>query len=176
VTPARFAVTSLYSSPTKTLIEEQPMPGFARNKNSRIVVLVALLTVLPACNGFLKPHKMPIQQGNVITKEMLQKLKVGMKPSQVKYVLGTPLVVDTFDANRWFYLYTLRMPNGDKLRQKLAIVFNDGKLASFDNDYQFDIQDRPAKANPDNRQGDLKDKPGNEQSEDQNVEQSSSGA
>ncbi|NND38667.1 MAG: outer membrane protein assembly factor BamE [Pseudomonadales bacterium] len=109
-------------------------------KLSRILLLCMLMQVLPACNGFLKPHKMPIQQGNVVTKDMLDKLKVGMKPSQVKYVLGTPLVVDTFDNNRWFYLYNLRMPNGDKLQQKLEIIFDDGELASFNNDYQFDVQ------------------------------------
>ncbi|MBT8151271.1 MAG: RnfH family protein [Gammaproteobacteria bacterium] len=96
-------------------------------KLSRILLLCMLMQVLPACNGFLKPHKMPIQQGNVVTKDMLDKLKVGMKPSQVKYVLGTPLVVDTFDNNRWFYLYNLRMPNGDKLQQKLEIIFDDGE-------------------------------------------------
>ncbi|HXF65751.1 MAG TPA: outer membrane protein assembly factor BamE, partial [Burkholderiales bacterium] len=53
----------------------------------------------------LAPYKMDIQQGNVVTQEMISKLRPGMTRSQVRFALGTPLVVDPFRTNRWDYVY-----------------------------------------------------------------------
>ncbi|MGB5324584.1 MAG: outer membrane protein assembly factor BamE [Pseudomonadales bacterium] len=111
-----------------------------RRQAFTLLILPPLLALfLQGCSGFLKPHKLTIQQGNIVTREMLDKVKLGMTPSQVKYILGTPLVVDTFDNNKWYYLYSLRLGTGQALRQKLAVNFADGELASFDSDYQFDL-------------------------------------
>lgn len=53
-------------------------------------------------------YKMEIQQGNEIDSEMLLKLKPGMTKSQVKFILGTPLIADSFHRDRWDYLYVLK--------------------------------------------------------------------
>tara|TARA_B100000035_G_scaffold112962_1_gene95884 strand:- start:38619 stop:39638 length:1020 start_codon:yes stop_codon:yes gene_type:complete len=53
-------------------------------------------------------YKMEIQQGNEIDSEMLLKLKPGMTKSQVKFILGTPLIADSFHKDRWDYLYVLK--------------------------------------------------------------------
>ena len=50
-------------------------------------------------------YKMDINQGNYLSQDMVDKLKVGMTQAQVKQVLGTPLVSSPFRADRWDYVY-----------------------------------------------------------------------
>ncbi|BAU48995.1 membrane protein [Sulfurifustis variabilis] len=55
--------------------------------------------------GCIGVYKTDIQQGNVVTPDMVEKLKTGMTRSQVRFVLGTPLVTDTFHPDRWDYVF-----------------------------------------------------------------------
>ncbi|MGH8757269.1 MAG: outer membrane protein assembly factor BamE, partial [Burkholderiales bacterium] len=73
----------------------------------RFVFLVLSLT---ACSPSIlyTPHKMDVQQGNVVTEDMLGKVKSGMTKSQVRFALGTPLISDPFHAERWDYVYRFR--------------------------------------------------------------------
>ncbi|MCE9639672.1 MAG: outer membrane protein assembly factor BamE, partial [Betaproteobacteria bacterium] len=56
----------------------------------------------------ISPYKIDIQQGNVVTQEMVDKLKAGQTRSQVRFVLGSPLVADMFHDDRWDYIYLLQ--------------------------------------------------------------------
>jgi outer membrane protein assembly factor BamE len=69
-----------------------------------------------------KVYKMDIKQGNEIDSEMLLELKPGMTKSQVKFVLGTPLIQDSFHNQRWDYLYVLRREG--KLLEKRHVILN----------------------------------------------------
>ncbi len=80
-------------------------------------------------------HKFDIQQGNVITQEMIDQLKPGMTKSQVRFIMGTPLVADTFNQNRWDYYYSLVPGEGEEVREQVAIFFEDDKLVGFRGDY-----------------------------------------
>ena len=82
----------------------------------------------------LAPHKIDIQQGNVVTQDMVDKLRPGMTPSQVRFILGTPLVVDTFHKDRWDYVY--RYEKGGTLveHRRIIVVFEDDKLARVEGD------------------------------------------
>ena len=82
----------------------------------------------------LTPYRMDVQQGNVVTQEMVEKLKPGMTPSQVRFILGTPLVVDAFHKDRWDYVY--RFSKGGRLQEsrRIVIVFQDDKLARIEGD------------------------------------------
>lgn len=118
-----------------------------------IPILLAL--ALAGC-GWTNPvqrlgaHKIDIQQGNVVTSEMLAKLKPGMTPSQVRYVLGTPLVVDPFHANRWDYVH--RLEQGGKLKEsrRVTVVFEDDRLKGIEGDVSPANQntETPAGAKP----------------------------
>jgi outer membrane protein assembly factor BamE len=79
--------------------------------------------------------KFPIQQGNIVTQDMIDKLQPGMSRAQVRFVLGTPLVADTFDQSRWDYLYDLTLPSGKKLREHVAIHFDGDRLVGISGDY-----------------------------------------
>ncbi len=72
---------------------------------------------------------MDIQQGNYISQEMVAQLKLGMTKEQVRYVLGTPLVADIFHADRWDYVYYKDPRRGTREGRKIAVVFENGKLA-----------------------------------------------
>ena len=67
-----------------------------------------------------KIYKLDIQQGNIISAEMLMGLKPGMTRAQVKYVLGTPLIQDSFHENRWDYIY--KMIKDDRLIEERHVI------------------------------------------------------
>ena len=73
-----------------------------------LIILFALLTACGSTIPTIKPFKMDIQQGNVVTSKMLLQLRPGMTKSQVKFIMGSPLLVDSFHTNRWDYFYQLR--------------------------------------------------------------------
>lgn len=97
----------------------------------RFFTLSLFALCLIGCGATLpkvKPFKMDIQQGNVVTSEMLLKLRPGMTKSQVKFIMGTPLLVDSFRTNRWDYFYQLRK-QGKILNQRRVILdFEDDLL------------------------------------------------
>jgi len=93
----------------------------------RHMLFAAILALL--LSGCLSVYKVEVQQGNVVTQEMVDKLKPGMTPSQVRFVMGTPLIVDPFHQNRWDYYYYLRHSNetsGES--QRVTVVFKNDLL------------------------------------------------
>ncbi|SEN12311.1 outer membrane protein assembly factor BamE [Nitrosomonas marina] len=107
-----------------------------------IIKIIVLLVFFNLSGCFLIPHvlyKIDVQQGNVVTDEMLDKLKVGMTKPQVRFVLGSPLVVDTFRDNRWDYVYIQR-EKGDLVEQKrLTIYFEDERLIRIENEQLYSL-------------------------------------
>ncbi|MGC2048979.1 MAG: outer membrane protein assembly factor BamE [Gallionella sp.] len=77
-------------------------------------------------------YKMDIRQGNYVTSEMRDKLKLGMSRQQVRYVLGTPMISDPFHANRWDYVYLLEHHGKLIEEQRLTLYFEGDTLARID--------------------------------------------
>ncbi len=101
-------------------------------------LLVLLFTgLLAGCSSFKFPgvHKIDVQQGNIITQEMVNQLKPGMTRSQVRYVMGTPLIADTFNQNRWDYYYSRVDSDEKEVRERLSIYFEGDKLVGLKGDY-----------------------------------------
>lgn len=95
-------------------------------------LLLALpLLTLTGCSNLEFPwvYKLSIDQGNIITQEMVNKLEPGMTRSQVQFVMGSPLIADSFHENRWDYIYTLLDPKGKRTEQQLTVFFIDDKLS-----------------------------------------------
>lgn len=83
--------------------------------------------------GCIHMYRFSIQQGNVITPTMLKQLRIGMTEEQVQYVMGTPMLVSTFNPNRWDYVYTFK-PGGGKMKEKrVTLYFVNGTLRSIQN-------------------------------------------
>ena len=97
------------------------------------MALTAFL-LLAGCVPKVTPYQMEIQQGNVVTQEMLSKLQPGMTPSQVRFILGTPLVVDAFHKDRWDYVYRVSKGSTVHEQRRIVVVFQDDKLARIEGD------------------------------------------
>jgi len=98
-----------------------------------VVLLVAACGWMPTL-PMLAPYKMDIQQGNIVTQEMVAKLQPGMSRSQVRFVLGTPLVADMFHADRWDYVYRLEKAGTLVEERKIVAVFSGDKLLRIEGD------------------------------------------
>jgi outer membrane protein assembly factor BamE len=85
--------------------------------------LIGLLCLnLTACNYFT-PYRMTVQQGNIIEAEAVERVTVGLTRAQVRSILGTPLLADSFHVNRWDYVYTLTERFKDKEKMALTVYF-----------------------------------------------------
>ena len=71
-------------------------------------------------------YRQDIQQGNLLDREQVDQVEVGMTRSQVRFLLGTPMVIDSFDANRWDYVYSLRRGHSRKVTKHHLVVWFDG--------------------------------------------------
>jgi outer membrane protein assembly factor BamE len=89
-----------------------------------LLLLLVLAPVLSACTLY----KMDIRQGNFVTPDMRDKLKLGMTKPQVRYVLGTPMINDPFHANRWDYAYRLEHRSKLVESQNLTLYFEGDNL------------------------------------------------
>ena len=104
----------------------------------RFVPLAAAF-LLAACankSDFKLPgvYRIDIQQGNIIEQAMLAKLKPGMDKSQVRFIMGTPSLVDPFHTNQWEYIYTFSKRGGRRKQRHITLYFEDDKLAYLDGD------------------------------------------
>lgn len=81
-----------------------------------------------ALSGLPFVYKMPVQQGNIVTKEMLDQLEMGMTRAQVRFLLGTPMLTDMFHTNRWDYTYTMKRGNAPMEKKPLTLFFEDDAL------------------------------------------------
>lgn len=71
-----------------------------------MVAAIATTTLATSgCKNLFRAYRIDVVQGQSITQEQAAQIKAGMTPAQVRYVLGTPLVTDTLNPNRWDYAY-----------------------------------------------------------------------
>ncbi|WP_339490309.1 outer membrane protein assembly factor BamE [Pseudomonas sp. EL_65y_Pfl2_R95] len=82
------------------------------------------LIALAGCS-FPGVYKIDIQQGNVVTQDMIDQLRPGMTRKQVRFIMGNPLITDTFHANRWDYLYSMQPGGRQRLQERVSLVFDD---------------------------------------------------
>ena len=107
------------------------------NAGIRFLLCLAVIAGLSACAGY-GVHKIDIQQGNLVTQEQLAKVKTGMNRVDVKNILGTPLLQDVFNGNRWDYAFsddrgTKLGPFGrDRQNYRVTIVFANDLVSKID--------------------------------------------
>ena len=89
----------------------------------RPLAVGGLLTGLVGCGsnfGFPGVYRINVEQGNVVTEEMVEQLRPGLNRRQVRYIMGTPLIEDSFHEDRWDYRYLLR--NGNELLSETQLT------------------------------------------------------
>ena len=115
-----------------------PRAGRARYHVTYMKKILITALLLTGCSNVpilpLAPYKIDVQQGNYVTQDMVAKLKPGMSRSQVRFALGTPLIVDPFHADRWDYVYALHK-KGELVEQRLVtVVFRGDVLERIEGD------------------------------------------
>lgn len=105
-------------------------------KLSTLVVVLALAGCkqAPELPAIIAPYRIDIQQGNVVTQQMVAKLKAGMTRAQVRFALGSPLVVDPFHTDRWDYVYWYKKQGKDIEHRHITVIFEEEKLARIEGD------------------------------------------
>jgi outer membrane protein assembly factor BamE len=97
------------------------------------ILFYAVATVVLAITVGCTVYKTDIQQGNVLTQDMTDKLKTGMTRSQVRFVLGTPLIADPFHPERWDYVYLYKKSVAAPAEaHQFTVVFDGDTLARIE--------------------------------------------
>ena len=115
--------------PRATVEIERPMRKFT--------VLAIVLTGLALASGCV--YRANISQGNLIDQKDLDKVTVGMTRNQVRFLLGTPMIDDPFHANRWDYVYYLKVGRKDAtFKRWVSVFFADNAVSEIRKDQTLD--------------------------------------
>ena len=96
------------------------------------IVLAAL--ALAAC-----VYRIDIQQGNLLDDDDIDQVDVGMTRSQVQFLLGTPMVADSFHRDRWDYAYYFRQGRSpDAVRRWVVVHFENDRVARIERDLELE--------------------------------------
>jgi outer membrane protein assembly factor BamE len=96
------------------------MKRLVRSRAARLVLPLVVL-VSTGC-----VYRMDVQQGNLLDVDQVDQLEVGMTRSQVRFLLGTPMVIDSFDPDRWDYVYSLRRGHSREVTKRHLVVWFEG--------------------------------------------------
>ncbi len=108
---------------------------------SYLSVTVLVTSLLAGCSfdsivGVVDPYRIDVRQGNYVDQDMVSQLKRGMSRDQVRFVLGSPLVVDMFRRDRWDYVYRFKPGAGEAEQRVISVFFVDDRLDHVDGDVQ----------------------------------------
>jgi outer membrane protein assembly factor BamE len=131
----------MYHSAAKELFEFKD----EENTKMRIKLILLLLVLIAPALSSCSPYKMDIRQGNFVTPDMRDKLKLGMTKPQVRYVLGTPMINDVFHGSRWDYAYRLE-PRGKLVESQNLTLYFEGENLVRIVDGNVPAEIAPAKA------------------------------
>jgi outer membrane protein assembly factor BamE len=101
-----------------------------RHRSLKLLFTALVISALTACGSIL--YKAEIAQGNFVSKEQVAALKIGMPRLQVADILGTPLLVSVFHADRWEYVFSLKRQGIDTPSYKLTVYFKGDELEKID--------------------------------------------
>lgn len=89
---------------------------------------------LTACSSFIKPYQPDVVQGNFVSSEQAQALRLGMPRQAVRDILGTPLVTSVFHSDRWDYAFTIRRQGAEPQLRRFSVFFKNDTLSQVDGD------------------------------------------
>ena len=98
----------------------------------RVLAIAVCCAALAGCGPFV--YKIDVQQGNYVTIDVVDKVKLGQTKAEVRQILGTPLLNDVFHADRWDYYFSNGRGSSATDRKRFTVVFKDEKVASFEGD------------------------------------------
>lgn len=105
---------------------------------TRISIILCFLFI-SACSSLKFPgvYHVTVQQGNYIEEEMVQKLTKGQTKEQVRFILGTPMIEDTFNQNRWDYYYNIKRGDKQIETKHFTVHFANNLVTHWEGDYKL---------------------------------------
>ena len=109
---------------------------------SKIFITLLFCIILSACSTSHFPwvYRIDVEQGNIVDEDKLEQVTLGMNRRQVKYLLGTPMIQDTFNQNRWDYFYSYETGHGRITRELISFYFNNDQLSNIEKKDYEDIE------------------------------------
>jgi len=116
------------------LVESRPAEKPPAMTTRFVLIPVAVALVVAGCSNLRFPgvYRIDIEQGNIVTEEMVGKLRPGLSEAQVRYVMGSPQIIDPFEPGRWVYLYNLRRGNGETVENRFVLWLENGALVRWE--------------------------------------------
>ncbi|MDG3087294.1 outer membrane protein assembly factor BamE [Vibrio hannami] len=102
-----------------------------------LVVVPLSITMMTGCSLAEKlVYRIDINQGNYVEQQAVDQLKFGMSKEQVRYVLGSPMLIENGYPNTWYYIYHHTEGHNDSIQKNLFVHFNeDGRLLNLEGDF-----------------------------------------
>ncbi|MEO8300051.1 MAG: outer membrane protein assembly factor BamE [Burkholderiales bacterium] len=113
--------------------------GFLRRASCAALLSGALVGCASSIDGggplnWIKPYRIEVVQGNVVTAEMAANLAPGLTRDQVRSVLGSPLLADLFHNDRWDYVFIIRRQGATYQQRRVTVYFSDDRVSRFEAD------------------------------------------
>ncbi|MGQ8364008.1 outer membrane protein assembly factor BamE [Glaciecola sp. 1036] len=102
----------------------------------RFAAVLLLILLVTGCSNWI--YRIDVPQGNYLDQKDVDKLRINMTKEQVQFVLGNPVVEDSFDQNTWYYVYDMKRgmeKRGKDVRLELVLEFVEGRLAKMNGDF-----------------------------------------
>ena len=104
-----------------------------------LILITSSTLFLSGCSSldeFSLVYQPDTQQGNIVDQEMVNQLKTGMSKRQVRFIMGTPLLIDVFHQERWDYYFSMKKSRTPIEKQLVSLYFISGRLAAVKGDLQ----------------------------------------
>jgi outer membrane protein assembly factor BamE len=103
---------------------------------TRFLIIAIILATLAMSSGCV--YRLNISQGNLVEQEDLDQVEVGMTRSQVRFLLGTPMVDDPFHKDRWDYVFYIKIGREDAtFKRWVSIIFEDEVVSEIRKDQEL---------------------------------------
>ncbi|MCG7923661.1 MAG: outer membrane protein assembly factor BamE [Candidatus Thiodiazotropha lotti] len=103
----------------------------------KLILILLIIPLLKACSSWEElslVHSPDIEQGNIITPEMVALLQPGMTQRQVRFALGSPMLIDVFHGTRWDYLLSIKRRNQAVEIKRFRVFFENDLLSHYQGD------------------------------------------
>lgn len=104
----------------------------------QLVLLFGFTFTAVGCSNWI--YRIDVPQGNFLDERDVEKLRIGMTKEQVIYVLGRPVVQDSFDKDTWYYVYDMKRgmaKRGEDFQKQMIITFEDNKVTNVEGDFEL---------------------------------------
>lgn len=109
-------------------------------KFSALILVATASLSLSGCEYILSNlpgiYHIDVDQGNMLDQSMVDQLRPSMTKRQVQYIMGSPMLGDTYHNNRWNYLYSSQEGGNERLQKRITLIFKDDILVGMQGDFR----------------------------------------